>query len=138
MICPQRARKDIICYKVLRATTLQTGHTYYTTPYFGCKVKLNSTLSAKENVIVPHKFEARYRLLYPDYMIEEGYIHCFTNKNVVCEYVYNYLCKERWYNTGNIVIVECIIPKGTLYYKSTNRLEICAKEIFTRGIELQM
>ena len=130
MICPQRARKDIICYKVLRATVLSTGHTYYTTPCLGCKVELNSTLSAKENVIMAHILKPPF-MLYPKYRVEEGYIHCFTNKNALCGYMHNYF-------TGNKVIVECIIPKGTLYYKSINRLEICAKKVFIRGIELQM
>ena len=59
-------------------------------------------------------------------MVEEGYIHC----DIDYEHA-----KERCTSISNMYgypiacLLECTIPKGILYFKSDDGLEVCAKEI---------
>ena len=55
MICPQRARKDIICYKVVRKRKYGTGKEKYETPCVRKGLQLYSTVEAEESIIMPKK-----------------------------------------------------------------------------------
>lgn len=136
MICPQRARKDIICYKIVKKKKHKTGDKKYRTPCQNYPIRLHQLIKAKEETIRAEKYRGMSILLQE---VEEGYIHCCTN----VEYAKNWIKRNyrlfihhrkqpyRW------AIIRCVIHKGTLYYKSYDSNEICAKEIFTRGIELE-
>lgn len=117
-ICPLRARRDIVCYKcfLLRGRVLVS-------PYRGMKAYLGSTMKAYplrknfgEQCTCIDNLTYRQR-------ISEGFIHAFVDKP----------------KKSPFIVVKCIIPKGTLYYKSTNNItylhkEICAKTIILKEL----
>lgn len=139
MICPQRARKDIICYKIVRKKNHKTGNKKYRTPCLNYSIKLYQLIKAKEEIIRAEKSTETSILLQGLYVVKEGYIHCCTNieyakgwiKRNYLLFAHNRKQPYKW------AIIRCVIHKGTLYYKSNDCNEICAKEIFTRGVELE-
>lgn len=139
MICPQKARKDIICYKIVKKKKHKTGDKKYRTPCQNYPIRFHQLIKAKEETIRAEKYTGVSILLQDLYIVEEGYIHCCTTiehaKNWIKAnymlFVHNRKQPYRW------AIIRCVIHKGTLYYKSHTGLEICAKQIFTRGIELE-
>ena len=137
MICPQRARKDIICYKVVRKRKYETGKEKYETPCVRKGLQLYSTVEAEESIIMPKKdYSTTLYFCHKNirmYIVEEGYVHCLTSIEAAKMWINYHLFP---YNRG-WAIIKCVIPKGVLYYKSVDHTEICAKQIFTKGIELQ-
>lgn len=142
MICPQRARKDIICYKVVTEYKNKSGNTAYVTPFLCADIELFSTMKAKENIKMAYISKMEYPIttkgggvMYVkrinEYIVQEGYIHCYVHIDGAIRFKHH-----NSLNSYALKIIRCIIPKGTLYYKSTDKQEICAKQIFTIGIEL--
>lgn len=139
MICPQRARKDIICYKIVKKKKHKTGDKKYRTPCQNYPIRLYQLIKAKEETIRAKKYTGINILLQDLYIVREGYIHCCTNIEYAKKWIranymlfaHNNTQPYRW------AIIRCVIHKGALYYKSNDDNEICAKEIFTRGIELE-
>ena len=113
-ICPIKARKDIVCYKLfsLQGCVLIT-------PFQRVPAYLGETMTARqidENFgIQCGNSSATYRQ-----RIYGGFIHAFIDKP----------------EKSNKICVKCIIPKGTLYYKSIKHngypQEICAKTIILK------
>ena len=138
MICPQRARKDIICYKVVRKRKYGTGKEKYETPYVRKGLQLYSTVEAEESTIMPKKDYSTTLYFYGKniniYIVEEGYVHCTTNVEAAKTWIKG---NGRFFPHNRWAIIKCVIPKGVLYYKSVDHKQICAKQIFTKGIELQ-
>ena len=115
-ILPRRATKDIICYKVLCCTG-----SCFRTPYYDMRMDINKEYEAKGPKIAKAFIKNNYQKYFA--IVEKGYIHCFTQENAA---------RDMWfYDVRKRVIMKCIIPKGTLYYKSKNGLEICARKIKT-------
>ena len=101
---PQIAKKDIVCYKVLRHNFLKRSG--YTTPYMYTSVTLGELMEDK----VPVKIHNSIFLV--KYNLYEGVFHTFKYYSDAVE-----MCKEDI--IGNSVVVRCIIPKGTEYYVGT-------------------
>lgn len=115
MIAPRRATRDIVCYKVLVYNTYSNA---YGTPYMGTPVSLGIKLEAKkESSLLPDTFGKIYG----------GFFHMYTTKSdasSIVNYWSQYSTKFRTH-----VFRRCIIPKGSLYYISTDKSEICATSI---------
>ena len=103
----KRAKKDIICYKILE----KMEERYYT-PYQNIKVDVTKPLKAVGNSIT---------FLDP---LEKGsgYIHTISNLGLVKYYIEEMRCSHS-------VVFKCIIPKGTKYHKSQNDNEYCSRKI---------
>lgn len=123
-ILPIRARKDITCYK---AVVVSQRHCIklFTGPYFCVHLYLGEPYVASPSKKL---FSTRFNQILFDgtRRVEEGYIHCYIDYEYAKE-----RCASISNNYGNpaTCILECIIPKGTLYFKSGDGLEVCAKEI---------
>lgn len=114
-ICPQRARKDIVCYKVF---TYSLDNSYIMTPYLRKHIlkptKNNPTLMDDTdfdvgigNATVTDLDGRKYKVKCVGY----GMIHAYAN--II---------------HGPTLRYKCIIPKGTLYYKGILN-DICAKKM---------
>lgn len=118
-ICPIKARKDIVCYKyVLKADSSYGSE--YVTPIMDMPIDIGKTYKA-----MGKEKRTGCKKPYELSSITEGYIHCFASK--VKETVVEKTKKRE--AIGHII--ECIIPKGTLYYISFDKKQIAAKEIRT-------
>lgn len=114
MICPQRAKKDIICYKLFDSPRVDRGILIWSTPFKRCLMIMGNLHIIPENEpLIPKHCD-----YLPLRRIERGFFHAYT---IPEEAVYH---KTSWRT-----IIQCIIPKGTLYYKSTDKSEICARAI---------
>ena len=98
---PKKAKKDIVCYKVLRSSS--DGKLY--TPFIGEKVDTSKPLIAKGS---------SFSILNP---LEKkgGYIHTYKDRH------YEY--------TVQIQIWKCIIPKGTRYHEAFDGCEYCSRKL---------
>lgn len=130
-ILPCRARKDIVVYKVLEDMSFFDSHLQivrcFKTPYQRTKVRLNDYLIAEGETKTPNFHHSRYfnELIGYRRKIEGGYIHCYTN--------FTRAKTVRFYLDDGVV-VECIIPKGTLYFKSYDGSEICAEKVYVKRV----
>lgn len=119
-ICPIKAKKDIVCYKYVLSADSSYGSEYIT-PIMDMPIDIGKTYKAvcipKHGPIVGKRCIKPYEL----FSIAEGYIHCYASKVVFMT------------STKKPIghIIECIIPKGTLYYISYDKKQIAAKEIRT-------
>lgn len=106
-ICPLRARKDIVCYKVF-SPSFDEFHimTPYTHMHILRPTKDNPTLMDDTDVDINN---CGLKIKF----IDRGMIHAYTSQRSVFAYRLRY---------------KCIIPKGTLYYKGING-DICAKKM---------
>ncbi len=109
---PKKAKKDIICYKLLE----KFEEKYYT-PCRGIYVDINKELKAKGislSIIEP-------------YEKGEGYIHSFRTLP------HRDALESSGWNLSRISIFKCIIPKGTKYHIGNN-YDICSKKIIFKKL----
>lgn len=120
------AKKDIICYKILRDKDFKE----LCSPHI--KTEYNVGLNKAYGKIVIYKGPILKRFIFKckTYMIGRGMLHCCTTKEFSFEYLYKVLYSPYYY----YVIYKCIIPKGTEYYISTDKKQICAKVIILTNI----
>ena len=131
-ICPIKARKDIVCYKLLSVipNTINVSFDRYLgiteyTKRTGKRPKYLTPYQAYLVEDIPTKLEThdktdlrkiKYDELHCE--IRGGMFHAFTKRIL-------------W--TLDRVVVKCIIPKGTLYFKGINN-DICAKTLILQEI----
>lgn len=104
------AREDIETYKLLIRAVDDT----YITPFRRKEVVLGERMVADGNNELPQYEDGFIR-------IEGGYIHSYLN--VLNDDIHLYDLSQ-W-----LVLVKCIIPKGTEYYVDAGLKEICSKEL---------
>lgn len=108
------AKKDIVCYKFLRRKGEQL-----ITPYQYTFVEIGETYDSK---------------LRKDFQgdIEEG-LHSFKRLKAVDSFV-----EDNYYKTlySSIVIVKCIIPKGSTYYKGRYASSTCYASDTLKYVEI--
>lgn len=130
-ILPIRAKKDITCYKALRPVPLYNadstiGHTArFETPVMKTPVNVPGTLIPDRCFLrfplYRNKFDAFFRIYN---IIDKGFIHAYTSQGEA----------EKYMSFPFVVIAECTIPKGTLYFISYNKTEICARYMILNHI----
>jgi len=110
------ARKDIKCYKV----ALETEPNVFQGPYYGSKYIVDNSVQT-----VPH-FETK-----ADYFIVYYGFHSFrTKKSALKEISY---WNNRFTSRGDddiATVIECIIPKGTQYFRGIFAPDIDALKCF--------
>lgn len=118
---PSIARKDITCYK-----TLDYGLGGYCTPYrcMPFKEGLNIADGPQDYKYSACGIRGNYKKIIK---VEGGYIHAYTTLENACN--------KRYYNARMLFVAECVIPKGTEYWRGFNG-EICATQmVFKKIIE---
>lgn len=163
-IMPTKARKDIVCYKIVRRYPHKTGKKKYKTPCTRISIKCFSMYTAENlspngqnnkikvatntafirltKIADLHKYHAHpfaTSMNLMMYCVDKGYIHCCTTIEDCKKWIHvNYNLfphnKKAAFHWG---IMKCIIPKGTLYYKSYDGTQVCAKTLKTTKIVLQ-
>lgn len=120
-ICPLRARRDIVCYKIFRQGNRHDFiYTLYVHQYVLKPTEGNPTLMDDTNKplsILPVRNSLHGRAA--NRQIWGGMIHAFRTEAVARDYLI-YSINRRVY--------KCIIPKGTLYYVGIQD-DICAKRM---------
>lgn len=136
---PIKCRTNLTCYKVLKVR-------------YGLERKQDEFFSPLQNVSVPKKgdgiegtvFEAVYnahnepyhclqgtlattpvqRILHNIPCISEGFIHTFRSLKDAEESITiaDYFLKLKSYDCEGYEIFECVIPKGTEYYRGTHSI----------------
>lgn len=125
MIAPIRARKDIMCYKVLVKVNkhslclfnISHNPLVLVTPYMGFEMEVG-----KQYNIEPTTNIYKKRIIIDSCgrrCIDKGFFHVYTSLEEATKNAYHLRSS----------IVQCIIPKGTLYYKSEDGSMMCAKSI---------
>lgn len=129
-IFPRKAKKDIVCYKVL----VKNANGFLKTPYqkfpIGYIKELPITVEGGKGKSIK-QYIKNIIFIYkqiPSIISqlkckEEGYIHAFNNLNNAELFVY---CYNTFYDE-RLIVIKCIIPKGTLFHISA--CEICAKKM---------
>ena len=92
-LVPRIAFKDIKCYKVLNEVYYFNAGTVFETPYTCSRIRIGNTYNS--------------RLVRNGFSVEDG-LHSFSSIKGA-----SLLAK----GSNNSIIVECVIPKGTMYYK---------------------
>lgn len=135
-ILPIRARKDITCYKVVLVTEVY-GIKHFYSPFYFRKLCLGvPSIASPKEVILPTKLNSLVWGI--SNKVDGGYIHCYTDYQEALDHCCTI---SNQFGRPNTCLLECIIPKGTLYFKSDDGLEMCGKEIlpqdwliaYTRG-----
>lgn len=132
-ICPIKARQDIICYKVVKRYKHRTGTEKYITPCQKMGIMLYRIIKPEGPKMI------RKKQTYS--VIEGGYIHCCSTIEDAKRWINRNACT--FHNSKALkrptkwAIIKCVVHKGTLYYRSFDKTELCAEEIFTRNIVLQ-
>lgn len=140
-ICPIKARKRIIVYKIVKRYPHKTGKAKYKTPV----MKESIQLYHEYTVDGPTKITNYHREIYMGgglfanmFVVEHGYIHCCTSLDSAKNWLHkNYPLfphnKKAPFHWG---IIRCFIEPGTLYYKSYDGSQIATKTLLTRGMQL--
>lgn len=115
MICPRRATRDIKCIKVL---FFDTYFNTVRTPIMMHPIKNHFPVIMDDSNVKISKIKLKRRLIRESdtYAIEGGMIHAY-------DLLADYFLGRRDFG------VLAIIPKGTLYYISANKRELCAKKL---------
>lgn len=117
---PKRAKKDIVCYKILEKVETDNGDEYYT-PYQDTEVDITKPFKAK-GISLSFSNNTRYEKT-------KGYIHTISS----LEYIKTYL---RGFGGIKFAIFKCHIPKGTKYHESIYDVEYCSRKIvFDREVQ---
>lgn len=142
-ICPIKARKEIVCYKVVKRRKHATKEKKYMTPCMKEPLKLHSLICPspttpwdkihKKSIYIG---EGKWIAVHE---VNGGWIHaCNTLDDAKLWLKKNYLLFNhkrkqpfRW------AIIKCVVHKGVLYYRSFDKHTLCAKELFTRKIVLK-
>lgn len=122
-ICPIRAKKPIVVYKVFLEQRYCLSDNTFITPWMYEKTKLNRLLVATGKKEAVRSGIKDYRAVGP------GYIHCYTNIENA-KWARKYLLQH--FTCFASVIVKCIIEPSTRYYKSWDGKEIAADAIFIK------
>ena len=142
-ICPIKARKDIVCYKVVKRHKHATIEKKYKTPCMKKSIKLRTKINAnpptiwdKVRVAVLYMGNGEYKAFNE---INGGWIHaCNTLEDAKLWLKKNYhLFNHNKKQPFHWAIIECAIHKGVLYYRSFDKHTLCSKELFTRKIVLK-
>ena len=148
MIAPKRATRDIICYKVLEEITMvdvssissihpvgnqKYGNTkkIYRTPNFNFIMEIGKQYDTT-NYFNTNKFSRLMREMsnYSEYydnsfhFIGPGFFHVLTDREMATK-----TNGKAGLFGHTIVSVECIIPKGSLYYISADKSQMCATSL---------
>ena len=121
-ICPLRARKDIVCYKEV----VHNGHLFIT-PFQNYVIK--DDLPRKIQICSQKEIEAVKlpSTEYPaKYRVFGGMFHAYAKLGRALVSLMT--------AKPHSVIIKCIIPKGTLYYKSVYGGDICARTLILQEI----
>ena len=121
---PSIAQEDIYCYKEFSKGFIPSEK-YIITPYQRVMIPVSLLpfmLEARGNKCVRvHGFgERRYK-------IGEGFIHAYAKSPWIVHYIT--IFKEDLFIRHSSSLVLCKIPKGSKYYKSWDRVEICAERM---------
>ena len=129
----EKAKEDIVCYKVLLFKKGDDGKTEYITPIMLEKVEIGKTLRA-HNTRGPHRGKtkkmepkctglARFAIDVKEWIITQGAFHVFADKTDAYHFMdarkkMNALKNQQFpvENPCYFCVAECIIPKGTEYY----------------------
>ena len=121
-ICPAKARKDIVCYKVfvegVRLTTPIVGHKIENPHYTGVPFLMDDSDKDKPNNRRSNNMVCKFGVG----PIGKGMIHAY--QNVECAK----LARDFFGLYASLKTYECIIPKGTLYFKGTDG-DICSRKL---------
>ena len=127
-ICPIKAKKPIVVYKVLFEHKYCSSDKKFVTPWIHERTELNRLLVASGEKVVVRSGIKNYRAVGP------GYIHCYTkieDAKLTRKYFIQKLFMRMVVKT---VIAKCIIEPGTRYYKSWDGKEIAADAVFIKRI----
>lgn len=124
-ICPIKAKKPIVVYKVLLEYKYRLSDKRFMTPWRYEEAGLNRHLIATGKKMAVLSGVKNFRAVGP------GYIHCYT-KIEYAKWARKY--HMQYFRAFAIVIVKCIIEPGTRYYKSWDGEEIAADSIFIKEI----
>lgn len=151
-IMPIKARKEIVVYKVvkiMRYNTVPFIHTIsdvptinYFTPCMLENVHIGKLLEASGSLIsrtIKNAFKTKMLKLQYYNEITDGYIHCFTTKASALAWIQKSAIMIRFDTRKpyDWAILECIISPKTLYYKSYDGKQICARSVYVQKIALQ-
>ena len=107
----KKAKEDIVCYKVL---CVHDGNLY--TPYTADEVPYQIYKGEVPMVGDPLKSRRIFKRIFHSDVIEEGYIHTFRVEQCALSTAEHF--ERMGFKTR---IFKCIIPKGTYYYRGTER-----------------
>lgn len=141
-ICPIRARKKIVCYKVVIRRE-HAGEKKYRTPCMEKSLRLHK-LICPSPITLLNKIHKRDKYIGKGkwttiYEVNGGWIHaCNTldDAKLWLKENYHFFDHNKTQPFG-WAIIECVVHKGVLYYRSFDRHTLCAKKLFTRKIVLQ-
>ena len=123
---PKISKRAIKCYKVLVPVLKQGKFVGASTPATKTFVPLDLLKGNGEYEAKGESF-VLFNYVCDAYVISRGYIHCYTKLKYADDATnFELLTND---NFKDLMIVECLIPAGTKYYRSQCGREICAEKI---------
>lgn len=101
----RKARKDIIVYKQISSYVIE-DKTFYVTPYRQSEIKIGNTYTSEIKIFGLGVENALHSFA--------NIVDCFDNSRYIDKTIY---VNGNGYKTVTPVLVECVIPKGSSYYK---------------------
>lgn len=103
---PRKAKKDIVCYKLLMVLPINPEKIQFVTPFMHDVIDIHKPIIATSNGTLLEKW---WDGITSPYTKTYGYIHTYFNKEEAEK------CADSL-ELSNYKIFKCIIPKGTKYH----------------------
>ena len=149
-LLPRKTKEWTTVYKVVKVKGKRKRQKHFYTPVTKEEVYLYQeyTANGPKTSTVPrvyayyrcftNRWEVRaYPVLYsiPVYIIERGYIHCCATIDTAV----NWAKKNNHLLFSRYAVIKCLVPPGTLYYKSLSKTDdlLCVRSLITREIVLK-
>lgn len=118
----RRSKNDIVCYKVVRHVRCDNRYVL-SSEYYGFKYNVG-----KSYLCYDFSTEARPWRDNCNCVVEHGF-HSYMTLDKALSHA------ESMFNSSTVVIMKCIIPKGTLMFSSAAYREYCSERIKVIGYE---
>ena len=121
----QRAKTDIVCYKLLFEP--KTGP--LTSPYYSDTIWETGLIKKASRFFRPLPKAIKLRGGYSYYELRHGYLHSYGRVDVAENWLslFQVAGMHTFYN-GRYVVYKAIIPKGTVYYEG-ERDELASRKL---------
>lgn len=119
------SENDIVCYKVVRHVHCDNRYVL-SSEYYGFKYNVG-----KSYLCYDFRTGARHSIMWRDNcncVVEHGF-HSYITLDKALSHA------ESMFNNSTVVIMKCIIPKGTLMFSSADYSEYCSERIKVIGYE---
>lgn len=123
ILLPKRAKTDLVCYKLV----IKADNGVFTAPFQRLTPESITRYDIGKTIIPKMDFKTKFKAIFKDRALGEGFLH-------VCPSLYGLQKMLSIWGVGIVIpptnaILECVIPKGTYYYKGLLGHDIATRRL---------